>query len=160
MTINNRFLAGKQWCSRWMLSILSQPILAPKYNVHQRSKEHDMVSVSLSAFVLLYSNFQVQRLAWNLWIRINLFIRHILMIRHECCVIAIFEVSNISQPPFFHLQELVVTRTHTHISRCNVLLVRYLYSSTQPPLFFGLWNAMRYVQDPRLLFICHCWSTT
>ncbi|KAL5518129.1 hypothetical protein EMCRGX_G003812 [Ephydatia muelleri] len=44
-----------------------------------------MVSVSLSAFVLLYSNFQVQRLAWNLWIRINLLIRHILMIRHECC---------------------------------------------------------------------------
>ena len=78
VTINIRFLAGKQWCSRWMLPILSQPILAPKYNVHQRSKEHDMVSVSLSAFVLLYSNFQVQRLAWKLWIRINLLIRHIL----------------------------------------------------------------------------------
>ncbi|KAL5479976.1 hypothetical protein EMCRGX_G023586 [Ephydatia muelleri] len=41
-----------------------------------------MVSVSLLAFVLLYSNFQVQRLAWNLWIRINLLIRQILMIRH------------------------------------------------------------------------------
>ena len=26
-----------------------------------------MVSISLSAFALLYSNFQVQRLAWNLW---------------------------------------------------------------------------------------------
>ncbi|KAL5510597.1 hypothetical protein EMCRGX_G006165 [Ephydatia muelleri] len=50
--------------------MLSQPILAPKYNVHQRSKEHDMV----------------QRLAWNLWIRINLLIRYILMIRHECCI--------------------------------------------------------------------------
>ena len=55
--------------------------------------------------VLLYSNFQVQRLAWNLWIRINLLIRHILMIRHECCVSAIFGVSKISQPPFFYLQE-------------------------------------------------------
>eukprot|EP00731_Ephydatia_muelleri_P017441 Em0010g539a len=73
---------GETVVYRWMLS---QPILAPKYNVHQRSKEHDMVSVSLSAFVLLYSNFQVQRLAWNLWIRINLLIRYILMIRHECC---------------------------------------------------------------------------
>ena len=44
-------------------------------------------------------------LTWNLWIRINLLIRYILMVRHECCVSAIFGVSKISQPPFFHLQE-------------------------------------------------------
>ena len=60
MTVNNRFLAGKQWCSLWMLPILSQPILAPKYNVHQRSKEHDMVSVSVSALSSSIATFRLK----------------------------------------------------------------------------------------------------
>ncbi|KAL5510536.1 hypothetical protein EMCRGX_G006097 [Ephydatia muelleri] len=72
-----------------------------------------MVSVSLSAFVLLYSNFQVQRLAWNLWIRINLLIRHILMIRHECC------------PPLFFLalerNEMNIVNTGANVTESGFL---------------------------------------